>query len=284
MTGRGPRSTTTLVGPNRVVLALATGGLVALASAGTALLVVQGTPTVDPMIALAPPATVAPSAVPAPGVVVLPSGQAALLGGARPPHRQVPVAPRARVLAAGPQQPHPQPQSRPQPQAGSLVLRHAPAPVALPFTDAPLADALRGSGAAPGQLGTDLPRLAPQPADAALLRRAAAGLAPAATALEQATISRDGHRTRREGSKAGKQGKGGKGSKGDKGDKAATAVRDGRGAGRHSKHDGSPYGDWSGPGGDATQRGDKQAEHGDQRGDQHGDDRGGDRGSRDGGD
>lgn len=72
MTAR-PRRTTTLAGPNRIVLGSATAGLVALASAGTALLVLTGTSAVAPTAAPAPPL---PSTAPparAPGVVVLPT-------------------------------------------------------------------------------------------------------------------------------------------------------------------------------------------------------------------
>jgi hypothetical protein len=68
-----PRRTTTLVGPNRIVVGAATAGLVALASAGTALLVLTGTSAVAPTAAPAPPL---PSSTPltrAPGVVVLPA-------------------------------------------------------------------------------------------------------------------------------------------------------------------------------------------------------------------
>src|SRR4051812_23903634 len=88
MTGR-PGRTTTLVGPNRVVLGAAPAGLVALASAGTALLVLTGTSSVSPGAAPAPPL---PSATPhtrAPGVVVLPSDEAGRLAGgpARGPER-----------------------------------------------------------------------------------------------------------------------------------------------------------------------------------------------------
>src|SRR4051812_3823214 len=80
MTGR-PGRTTTLVGPNRVVLGAAPAGLVALASAGTALLVLTGTSSVAPAAAPAPPL---PSSTPhtrAPGVVVLPSDEAGRLTG-----------------------------------------------------------------------------------------------------------------------------------------------------------------------------------------------------------
>jgi hypothetical protein len=76
-----PRRTTTLVGPNRLVLGAATGGLVALASAGTALLVLTGTSSVAPIAAPAPPL---PSTAPpshAPGVVVLPPDEAGRLAG-----------------------------------------------------------------------------------------------------------------------------------------------------------------------------------------------------------
>ena len=192
MTGRGPRPTTTLVGPNRFVLALATGGLVALASAGTALLVVQGTSAVDPMIALTPPAPSAPSVARAPGVVVLPSGQAALLGGARPHHRRITVAPHTRVLARGPR-PHPQPQAAARPQAQPQVPARPQLqlPVALPFFDAP------GTSTAAALLRSGVPALAPQPDPTASLkqrRRAAAELAAATT--QRHVDTRHGHRTR----------------------------------------------------------------------------------------
>jgi colicin import membrane protein len=68
-----PRRTTTLVGPNRIVVGAAMAGLVALASAGTALLVLTGTSAVSPVAAPAPPL---PSSTPlsrAPGVIVLPT-------------------------------------------------------------------------------------------------------------------------------------------------------------------------------------------------------------------
>src|SRR4051812_49720099 len=80
MTGR-PGRTPPLVGPTRVVLGAATAGLVALASAGTALLVLTGTSSVAPGAAPAPPL---PSSTPhtrAPGVVVLPSDEAGRLTG-----------------------------------------------------------------------------------------------------------------------------------------------------------------------------------------------------------
>lgn len=86
MTAR-PRGTTTLVGPNRIVLAAATGGLVALASAGTALLVLTGTSAVAPLAAPAPPL---PSFAPpahAPGVVVVPSAAAQPGSGPAQPRR-----------------------------------------------------------------------------------------------------------------------------------------------------------------------------------------------------
>ncbi|MCU1590389.1 MAG: hypothetical protein JWP11_1645, partial [Frankiales bacterium] len=75
MTAR-PRRTTTLVGPNRLVLGVATGGLVALASVGTALLVLTGTSSVGPAAAPVPPLPSSPPLASAPGVVVLPSDQA----------------------------------------------------------------------------------------------------------------------------------------------------------------------------------------------------------------
>lgn len=103
-----PRRTTTLGGPNRLVLGAATAGLVALASAGTALLVLTGTSTVTPGAAPAP----LPSSSPltrSPGVVVLP-----------------PVGERHLVAARKPR-----------------AARHAVAvaPVALAFTDAPVVTA-----------------------------------------------------------------------------------------------------------------------------------------------
>src|SRR4051794_20174422 len=94
-----PRRTTTLVGPNRMVLAAATTGLVALASAGTALLVLTGTSSSTPVAAPAPLPTSAPLTR-APGVVVLPSDDARRLTGdgtPRPVHRgpvfRVPTVP-----------------------------------------------------------------------------------------------------------------------------------------------------------------------------------------------
>jgi hypothetical protein len=110
MTSR-PRRTTTLSGPNRLVLGAATAGLVALASAGTALLVVTGTSAVAPIAAPAPPL---PSSTPltrAPGVVVLPSDDAG---------RAVARTPRPTGTA----------RSTPAPAAPADV-----APVALPFKD-----------------------------------------------------------------------------------------------------------------------------------------------------
>lgn len=84
MTAR-PQRTTTLAGPNRVIVGVATAGLVALASAGTALLVLTGTSAVAPSAAPVPPL---PSTAPltrAPGVVVLPSEDAGRLAGGSGP-------------------------------------------------------------------------------------------------------------------------------------------------------------------------------------------------------
>lgn len=72
MTARA-RRTTTLVGPNRLALGAATGGLVALASAGTALLVLTGTSAVTPHVMSAPPLPMTAPLAHAPGVVVVPS-------------------------------------------------------------------------------------------------------------------------------------------------------------------------------------------------------------------
>jgi hypothetical protein len=66
-----------LVAP-RFPMAAATGGLVALASASTALLVLTGTSTVAPPTALGPPLPSEPPASARPGVVVVPSPQASL--------------------------------------------------------------------------------------------------------------------------------------------------------------------------------------------------------------
>ena len=57
----------------RVVMAAATGGLVALASAGTALLVLTGTSAVAPPTSAVPPLPAERPASAAPGVVVVPS-------------------------------------------------------------------------------------------------------------------------------------------------------------------------------------------------------------------
>ncbi|MDT7573273.1 MAG: hypothetical protein QOE05_3447 [Actinomycetota bacterium] len=84
MTAR-PRRTTTLVGPNRIVLGAATAGLVALASAGTALLVLTGTSSVAPVAAPAPPLPTSTPLTRAPGVVVLPSDDAGRLTGSHAP-------------------------------------------------------------------------------------------------------------------------------------------------------------------------------------------------------
>jgi hypothetical protein len=83
MTAR-PRRTTTLVGPNRLVLAAATGGLVALASVGTAVLVLTGTSAVTPVATAVPPLPHAEPLAKAPGVVVLPASPVARGAGARP--------------------------------------------------------------------------------------------------------------------------------------------------------------------------------------------------------
>jgi hypothetical protein len=119
-----PRRTTTLAGPNRIVLGAATAGLVALASAGTALLVLTGTSSVAPTAAPAPPL---PSSTPlthAPGVVVLPSDDAGLLtGGGRPRaahHAPVLRGPAFRVPAATDVVP------------AALAFTDVPAPVAPP--------------------------------------------------------------------------------------------------------------------------------------------------------
>ncbi|MDX6198930.1 MAG: hypothetical protein QOJ79_2081 [Actinomycetota bacterium] len=112
MTSR-PRRTTTLVGPNRLVVGAATAGLVALASAGTALLVLTGTSSVTPLAAPAPPL---PSATPlnhAPGVVVLPPGQI---------DRSTGHAARA---------------ARTGDRSVAVVVAPSPPPLALAFTDAP---------------------------------------------------------------------------------------------------------------------------------------------------
>jgi hypothetical protein len=96
-----------------MVVGAATAGLVALASAGTALLVLTGTSSVDPVAAPAPPL---PSSTPltrSPGVVVLPSDDAGRLTGAGAP----PSAHRSPVFRA--------------PTATDVV------PTVLAFTDVP---------------------------------------------------------------------------------------------------------------------------------------------------
>ena len=80
MTSR-PRRTTTLSGPNRIVVGAATAGLVALASAGTALVVLTGTSSVAPLAAPAPPLPTSTPLTRAPGVVVLPATPADRLAG-----------------------------------------------------------------------------------------------------------------------------------------------------------------------------------------------------------
>lgn len=69
--------TTTLAGPNRLAIAVATGSLVALASGGTAVLVLSGTSSVAPQTALVPPLPSSQPLAGAPGVVVLPSAPVA---------------------------------------------------------------------------------------------------------------------------------------------------------------------------------------------------------------
>lgn len=116
MTAR-PRRTTTLVGPDRLVLVAATAGLVALASGATALLVLTGTSSVS-----VGPAPTAPLSTPSPGrspgVIVLPPDQAR-------------SQPRARHIAVGPI------------SAPRAVVPPAPAaPTTLPFVDLPAAPAI----------------------------------------------------------------------------------------------------------------------------------------------
>jgi hypothetical protein len=104
MTAR-PRRTTTLVGPNRIVLGAATAGLVALASAGTALLVLTGTSSVAPVAAPAPPLPSSSPLTRAPGVVILPSDEAGRLTGGtgREAHARKPALVfRAPAVAAAP--------------------------------------------------------------------------------------------------------------------------------------------------------------------------------------
>jgi hypothetical protein len=91
------RRTLTLVGPNRLVVGAATAGLVALASAGTALLVLTGTSSVAPFAEWAPPLPSSSPVTRAPGVVVLPSDQTP---GARAGERDVrPPKPRSTPAA-----------------------------------------------------------------------------------------------------------------------------------------------------------------------------------------
>jgi hypothetical protein len=97
MSSRPRLATTTLAGPSRLVLAAATGGLVALASAGTALLVLTGTSSVTPSQSIVPPLPARGPLAHAPGVVVVPSPAAT---GASP-HRGRQV-PRRLVTAAVP--------------------------------------------------------------------------------------------------------------------------------------------------------------------------------------
>src|SRR4051812_23506702 len=147
MTGR-PGRTPPLVGPTRVVLGAATAGLVALASAGTALLVLTGTSSVAPGAAPAPPL---PSSTPhtrAPGVVVLPSDEAGRLtggtGGAaeRPPRGpafRVPVT--TPVVLAFTDVPAPPvvtpPVAAPPVTPPPPALHRAPAPVVTEVPDRP---------------------------------------------------------------------------------------------------------------------------------------------------
>jgi hypothetical protein len=72
------RRTTTLVGPNRLTLTAATAVLVALASAGTALLVLTGTSSVGPTVAIAPPLPTTAPLAKSPGVVVVPTPSASV--------------------------------------------------------------------------------------------------------------------------------------------------------------------------------------------------------------
>jgi hypothetical protein len=81
------------------VLGAATAGLVALASAGTALLVLTGTSSVAPTAAPAPPLPTSTPLTHAPGVVVLPSDDAGRLTGGGAP-RAVRRGPVFRVPAA----------------------------------------------------------------------------------------------------------------------------------------------------------------------------------------
>jgi hypothetical protein len=90
MTAR-PRRTSTLVGPDRLILAAATTGLVALASGATALLVLTGTSTVSLRPAPSMPLST-PSPVRSPGVIVLPPDQTSAQPRA---HHPAAVPPRA---------------------------------------------------------------------------------------------------------------------------------------------------------------------------------------------
>jgi hypothetical protein len=94
MTAR-PRRTTTLVGPDRLILAAATTGLVALASGATALLVLTGTSTVSQRPAPSMPLST-PSPVTSPGVIVLPPDRTS----AQPRAHHVAAVPRRAVPAA----------------------------------------------------------------------------------------------------------------------------------------------------------------------------------------
>ncbi|MDT7539633.1 MAG: hypothetical protein QOI82_3218 [Actinomycetota bacterium] len=141
-----PRRTTTLAGPNRIVLGAATAGLVALASAGTALLVLTGTSSVSPTAEPAPPLPTSTPLTHAPGVVVLPSDDAGrLTGGAarravrRGPVFRVPPAPQAvpAVLAFTTDEPPPvTPVLAVPPPAPPPALKRAPEPAAAPVVPA----------------------------------------------------------------------------------------------------------------------------------------------------
>jgi hypothetical protein len=163
MTARS-RTTTTLAGPNRLVLAAATGGLVLLASGGTALLVLTGTSTVSPGPTVVPPLPGAQPLAHAPGVVVLPSTQPAPrpAGGGSPvfrPRRMTtalpPLAPVPALAVAGPVVPVTLPVALPLPSPLPSPLSAAVPALPLP-TDTALPALLRNQPAATPETKAEL--------------------------------------------------------------------------------------------------------------------------------
>ena len=265
MTARPRSATTTLAGPNRLVLLAATTSLVALASVGTALLVVTGTSTHGTTVDAVPPLPTSSPLDRAPGVVVLPPGQAALLGGtAVKRHKSSPPGGRTERDATSPVRLRiplalftPAPQVLPVPP----VLAFTP-PAGAPPAPAPLVDpsagppALGGAPTVPAVPLTKAERRAAQRALKDAAKRAAKGqetgqLVQPGAASGVATLLR------------GTDGTSGAGTVG-----PAPQDRHGDRAGKHGAQAGK-HGDRAGKHGErADKHGERADKHGD-RADEH---------------